>query len=255
MSLSAKEIKTSRDIRLLRLSSNSCLCVSCDSAGGIGPKRLDRIKTSGFVVGKFTARVALMEALATGSEPFCVVTTLSVEPKPTGAEIMGGIRSELRRASISSPVLLQSSEKNFSVNQTGVGVTILASASMDSLRIKQCRPRDAVVTVGLPSLGERVLSAEKRREIADTKDVRCLLGLPFVHEILPVGSRGILNEAKLMARDSQMRLSLKSELRIDVSRSAGPATVVLCALPIQQVQLLQKRINKPLNQIGTLHRN
>jgi len=252
---SVGEAKTSRDVRLLRLDKNRYMVVSCDSAGGIGPKRLDKIKVSGFVVGRFTARVALMEALATGSEPFCVVTTLSVEPKPTGAEIMRGIRSELRRASIDSPILLQSTEKNFYVNQTGVGVTVLASASTESLRIRKCKPGDALVAVGLPNLGERVLSAEARRQIADTRDVRRLLKLPFVHEIMPVGSSGILKEAKTMAKDSQLRFSLASGLRIDVLKSAGPATVVLSAVPFPRIELLRRQINKPLNPIGTLHRS
>jgi hypothetical protein len=95
------QIDTLRDIRLFRLDKKRILVISCDSAGGIGPKPIDRIRVSGYVVGKFTARVALMEALWGGGLPFCVVVTLSVKPEPTGIQVLRGVRSELNYASAS----------------------------------------------------------------------------------------------------------------------------------------------------------
>jgi len=246
-------INTLRDIRLFRLDKKRILVVSCDSAGAIGPKPIDRIRVSGYVVGKFTARVALMEALSVGALPFCVVVTLSVEPKPTGTEVLRGIRSELSYASLRPPTMLQSTEKNFQVKQTGVGVTVLSFASPQSLRIKKCKRGDVVMAIGMPLLGKEVLAAERQKEISTTRDVRRLLKIPFVHEIIPVGSHGILKEARTLARDSRLRFRLGSEFDFDVAKSAGPATVTLIALPSSKSKLLRKAFGKRVSPIGMLH--
>ncbi len=170
-----QSINTLRDLRLFKLDRKRILVVSCDSAGGIGPKPFDNVKVSGSVVGKFTARVALMEALSVGALPFCITVALSVEPKPTGAQILNGIRSELRHASLTLPITLQSSEKNFEVKQTGLGITILSIASPRSLRMKTCERGDAVMAIGTPQVGEEVVSGERKRGVSDTRDVRRLL--------------------------------------------------------------------------------
>jgi hypothetical protein len=228
------------------------LVVSCDSAGAIGPKPIDRIRVSGYVVGKFTARVALMEALSVGALPFCVAVTLSVEPKPTGTQILRGIRNELCQASLQAPIMLQSTEKNFQVKQTGVGVTVLSLASPQSLRIKKCKPGDVVMAIGVPLLGEEVLAAERKKRISDARDVKRLLEFPFVHEIIPVGSQGILKEARTLSKDSRLELRLRSELDLNVMNSAGPATVTLCALPSPKSKLLEKAFRKRVSLIGVL---
>lgn len=247
------QIHTLRDLRLFRLDKKRILVVSCDSAGGIGPKPKDGIKVSGYVVGKFTARVALMEALSVGALPFCIAVTLSVEPKPTGAQVLRGIQSEQRHSSPRSPVVLQSTEKNFRVDETGVGVTVLSIASAQLLKIKKSMPGDAVIAIGIPQIGEDVLLAEREKRISDTRDVRRLLEIPFVHEVIPVGSQGILKEAQLLAKDSGLRLRLRSELVLNVRKSAGPATVTLCTLPISKIELLKNRFSKPVSIVGLLH--
>jgi hypothetical protein len=247
-----QSIDTLRDLRLFKLDRKRILVVSCDSAGGIGPKPFDNVRVSGSVVGKFTARVALMEALSVGALPFCVTVSLSVEPQPTGAQILNGIRSELRHASLTIATTLHSSEKNFAVKQTGLGITILSIASPRSLRMKACERGDAVMAIGRPQVGEEVVSGERNRNISDTKDVRTLLKIPFVHEILPVGSQGILHEAQILAKESGLKLSVKSELSLDILKSAGPATVTLCAIPNSRSELLRREIGKHVSAIGTL---
>jgi hypothetical protein len=246
-------INTARDVRLLRLDRRRILVVACDSAGGIGPKLFDKVKVDGRTVGRFTARVALMEALSAGAEPICLANTLSVEPEPTGNRILNGIRSEMRYAGLDTRIVMtESTEKNIPVNQTGVGVTVVGMATLRSLRIGRCRSGDAIVAIGLPHVGGEVIAAEKERRIADTADVRRLLNLPFVDEIIPVGSQGMLHEAKAIARDSNLRFALSRGIVVDVLKSAGPATVALCALPFPEFKGLSKFIGKPTNLIGTL---
>jgi len=247
-------IKTRRDVHLFRLDRKRIMVVSCDSAGGIGPKPLDRVKVDGRTVGRFTARVALMEALSVGADPICLANTLTVEPKPTGIQIIKGIRDEVRYAGLDSRIVMtQSTEKNVSVGQTGVGVTVVGLATARSLKIRQCRHRDAVVAIGLPYVAGEVMRGERERRIADTRDVFTLLNLRFVHEIIPVGSKGILHEAQTIAEDSHLRFALRRGLEVDVRKSAGPATVALCACRHSHFGELSKSIEKPVNLIGTLN--
>lgn len=229
------------------------MVVGCDSAGGIGPKPLDRVKVDGRTVGRFTARVALMEVLSVGADPICLANALAVEPKPTGVQIIKGIQDELRYAELDSRIVMtESTEKNISVSQTGVGVAVVGMATSRSLKIGRCRPGDAVVAIGLPCVGGEVMRGEKKRRIADTRDVCTLLNLRFVHEIIPVGSQGISHEAQTIAEDSSLRFTLRRGLELDVEKSAGPATVALCACRQLYLQELTRLIEKPVNLIGTL---
>ena len=247
-----KLIKTARDVRLFRIG-REIVVVTCDSCGGIGPKPLDRVRVSGYTVGRFTARVALMEALSVGAEPICLANTLAVEPKPTGMQIIKGIRDEVKHAQLDSRIVMtHSTEKNTPVKQTGLGVTVLGTTTYKSLKIGRCKSGDAVVAVGLPHVGNEVVRAEKKRRIADTRDVHSLLNGHLVNEVIPVGSQGILHEAQTIAEDSSLQFTLRPHLDIDVRKSAGPATVILCACPDSCVRELSAFVEKPVHLVGTL---
>ncbi|MCK4884898.1 hypothetical protein KAS24_02395, partial [Candidatus Bathyarchaeota archaeon] len=148
ISLPTKTIKTARDVSVFEVSNDSVIVVGCDSAGGIGPKPLDKIKVSGYTLGRFTARVALMEVLAVGAKPVCLTNTLSVEPDPTGSEILEGIISEVQVARLDrSLVIIGSMEKTVTVEQTGIGITVVGLASKNNLKIGLSKPDDLIVAV------------------------------------------------------------------------------------------------------------
>jgi len=246
-------VKTARDVRLFRIDRERIVVVSCDSAGGIGPKRLDKVKVDSRMVGRFTARVALMEALSVGAYPICIVNTLTVEPEPAGAQIIKGIRAEVRYARLDRRIVITgSTEKNVLVSQTGVGVTVVGIVTPRSLRVGRSKPGDAVVAIGLPHVRDEVILAEKERRIADTRDALSLLDLHFIHDIIPVGSQGILHEAQTIAEDSDLRFTLGPRVEVDVRKSAGPATVLLCTCSNSDLEQLTGLIEKPMNLIGTL---
>jgi len=244
-------IKTLRDVLVFSLDRNRVMVVGCDSSGGIGPKRLDAVKVDGHTLGKFTARVALMEVLSTGARPVCLVNTLSVEPKPTGLKILQGIREEARRAGLRPKLAITgTSEKNIPVQQTGLGVTVIGIAKRNQLRIGLSKKRNVVVSVGIPLVGKGVLSGERKGLVADTTDLLRLLNLDFVNEVIPVGSHGILHEAETIAEESHLKFQLTQRLKVDVRKSAGPATVVLATLPERRLQKVHNKIDKPTNIIG-----
>jgi hypothetical protein len=244
-------ILTDRDVRLIRLDRKNVLVVGCDSAGAIGLKPLDRIKCSPYTVGRFTARVALMEILAVGAVPICIAAPLAVEPTPTGRSIIRGIRSEMEYAGLDPHTpLLDSTEKNFKVRQTGAGVTVIGLARAESLKVGLCEKGDVVFALGFPHVGTELLTTEQRHTVADTRDVRNLAESTSIHAVIPVGSRGMLHEANVIARESKLRFKCDKDVEIDLTRSAGPSTVILFAS--SRSLHIQTQILKPVNRIGML---
>jgi len=229
------------------------MVVGCDSSGGIGPKPLDKVKVDAHTLGRFTARVALMEVLSTGAKPICLVNTLCVEPEPTGFEIVQGIREEMQQSGLDSKFAVTgSSEKNVPVRQTGLGVTVIGIATRNRLRIGCSKKKNIVASIGIPLVGSEVLCGEGKGLVADTKDLLKLLNLDFVREVVPVGSHGVLHEAKTIAKESHLRLQLAQRVEVDVRKSAGPATVILATLPERQLPKAYDKISKPINVIGRL---
>jgi hypothetical protein len=247
------QIKTNRDILLFEFPNNQLLVVACDSSGGIGPKPLDKLKVSGYILGKFTARSALIEVLSVGATPICIVDALGVEPAPLGAEILAGIREEAALAGLDQDLAVTgSTEKNMIVEQTGIGVTVIGTCQKEQLNIGTSQPKDLVVAVGLPSVGEQVLSAESEGKIAETTDLLTLLNLDFIHEVIPVGSTGVLHELQTLAQGAELNFKLTEQTAVDIHKSAGPSTVLLVTLPNDKLTALQTSTKKPVIPIATL---
>jgi hypothetical protein len=246
-------VKTNRDTLIFKLPNDGALVVGCDSAGGIGPKRLDKIKVDAFTLGKFTARAALMDVLAVGAYPTCIVDTLAVEPKPTGNEILKGIRAEAAKAGLDPKLAVTgSTEKNIKVDQTGIGVTVIGTCPYKHLKIGSSKPNDIVAALGVPCVGEEVLPAEKTGQIADTADVLMLRNADFIHELIPVGSTGIKRETQTLAEGSNLRATMLNQNEIDVEKSAGPATVILATLAENNLENLHRLTNKPIAIVARL---
>jgi len=244
---------TSRDVLLLPIAPSRLLVASCDAAGGIGSKPRDRVRAAARLVGKMTARVALMELLATGADPLAIVGTFAVEPKPTANLMIEGVKDELRNARLTGLRMLCSSEKNVRVEQTGLGITALGIVSDSGLRIGRSRDGDEIVAVGEPFVGREVIRAEKNQKTASTLDVVKLRKNPSVRELIPVGSRGILCEARVIAEDSKLVFEPYGSSQLDLVKSAGPATVLLCSVSGGNSIKLKKALGrKPNRTIGKL---
>jgi hypothetical protein len=246
-------VKTNRDVLLFEFSTGEILVVGCDSAGGIGPKPLDKIKVTGYILGKFIARAALMEVLSVGANPICVVDALGVEPKPTGAEILKGIRDEAEKAGLDRKLAVTgSTEKNIVVEQTGIGVTVIGICKKGQLRIGTSLPTDIVVALGIPCVGDEVVPAEKDGKIAETTDILKLRNLKFIHEIIPVGSTGIAHEVNTLAEGVKLKFKMADQQKVNVTKSAGPVTVILATLPENKLAELERATNKPINVVAYL---
>lgn len=241
------------DVAILKVPTGHAIVVGSTSSGSVGPKAMDHVKVKGYVLGKFLARVALMDVAATGAYPLLISATLSVEEEPTGREIIEGIKSESRVLGLDpNQVLIGNTEDNFETAQTGAGVTVIGFANEEELRLGKTHPGDAVVAVGKPKVGAEVIPAEVKGEIADLKSVMQLSQRSFIHDIVPVGTFGIAYAAQMLAHSIGRQLKPVETCDIDLNKSAGPATVVLVTLNSEKIDELKAIIRKPVTVVGEI---
>lgn len=223
------------------------LVLACDSCGAIGPKELDVVKVDGRVLGRFICRVVLMELISVGAKPITIINTLSVEMNPTGKEIIAGIIEEISQIGLDTTnVLNGSTEENVPVKQTGIGITGIGQG------IKlycQSWKDDIVFCVGIPKVGNELRLGDP--EISDLLVVQKLRELVEVHEIVPVGSKGIAYELEELL--NRNKLSLDSEkTNLNIQKSAGPGTcIIFTANPIF-VKKVYNILSQPINILGSL---
>lgn len=239
-----------RDLTLAEWSAGDILVIACDSLGAIGEKELDQVRASYRALGSYTARVPLMEVLAAGAEPLVVVNTLCMEMDPGGISVIAGINDELELAGLAGQVAVTgSTEENMLTRQSGVGVTVIGKAAKSELRLGRSQAGDLVVCLGVPLVGEEVLQSAKQANPALVKD---LLRLPWIRELLPVGSKGILYEAGELARWSGHNLVLCRDCSVDLSKSAGPATCLLAAMAEEYFLRLEQIADIPVTPVAYL---
>ena len=241
------------DVSILKVPTGHAIVAGSTSSGAVGPKEMDKVKVDGRVLGKFLARVALMDVTATGAFPLILSVTLGVEKEPTGNAILEGIRHEARSIGLDpNQVLMENTEDNFETVQTGVGLTVVGFANEEELRIGKTCPGDLIVAIGKPKVGDEVIAAEARGEIADLKNVTQLSQRRYVHDIWPVGGFGIASEARMMAYGVGRQLKLLEVQGLDLNKSAGPATVILATIDKEKLEDLTSLIHKPINVVGEI---
>ena len=241
------------DVSILKIPTGHAIVAGSTSSGAVGPKELDKVKVDGQVLGKFLARVALMDVITTGAFPLLLSLTLGVEKQVTGATIAEGVSREARSIGLDpQQVLLENTEDNFQTVQTGAGLTVVGLANENELRLGKTLPGDLIVAVGRPKVGEEVIAAEARGEIADLRNVAQLCQCRYIHDISAVGGFGIASEAKMMAYGVGRQLKLWEKQVLDLNKSAGPATVVLVTMDRERLEDLTSLISKPINVIGEI---
>ena len=240
------QIKSFRDLTLIETDSDHTFVIACDSLGAIGSKEADYLKTTANIVGRCTVRVPLLEVVAAGAKPLAIVNTLSVEMEPTGRAILSGIREEL--AGFPDIVITGSTEENVPTRETGVGITVIGEAKTTALRLGKARAGDTVYCLGKPRVGYEVLGAV----VPDVPLVNKLLEEEWIHEILPVGSRGVLYEAGQLAAGAGGELQLRADEDLDIRKSAGPATSLLLAAEDERAADLRELSGLEVYRVGSI---
>ena len=74
--------------------------------------------------------------------------------------------------------------------------------------------------------------------------------LSYIHEILPVGSKGVRFEAEELAGYSGLKFMENKLNKIDLESSAGASTAVLVSLRPDKIEELQGALSEPVFEIG-----
>ncbi|HBF39370.1 MAG TPA: alpha-ribazole kinase [Firmicutes bacterium] len=220
-----------RDIEVIP-SAGNYLVAACDSCSAVGSKEFDIVKVPADVAGRFTTRVALLEVITVGAVPQLITAAIGNEPEPTGAQILQGVYDELAAFSLKNIPVAISTEKNFPTRQTSLGVTVVGCCQ-NSLRVATSLPGDLLYCMGLPKVGNEI-EGPGDPEIVNNSQLQKLLQTAAIHDIIPVGSKGILGEAGLLSANILRDFILESEASIDIEKSAGPSTCLIftAAAPI-----------------------
>lgn len=218
-----------RDLILINIDGNKTLVIACDSCGGAGSKENDVVKVPPVITGKYTARVPLLEVMCSGAKVMAVIDNLCCEMKPTGEEIIKGIKIELEAAGLQDVALGGSTEENLITSMTALGMNVIGIAENTKLKVNNIKGTGILYSIGIPKVGVEV-NLERGKDFFTYDILNKLIDLEGVYEIVPVGSKGILYEAKELAKNNEKSLFLADEIEVDINKSAGPSTVAIVCI-------------------------
>ncbi len=244
------QIHKVRDLSVISITETQSLVIACDSNASIGEKPADYYKNSYDEVAVSALKVPMMEVIATGASPLVVINNLCVEMEQTGRHIITIMRQELDRHGYDERLQITgSTEDNMPTVQTGIGVTVVGMLDAENNHIGQTRKDDLIICVGIPRSGIKEHYSEFQPDIANIGTVRQLVGASFVHEILPIGSKGAAYEAGQLCQTAGLVFEAVDS-PVDTATSAGSSTAVLCSIDPRDYSKLDRVTNCPYHVIG-----
>jgi hypothetical protein len=224
-----------RDVLTIPFHGEGALIIASDNSGAIGSKAGDLVQVPYETVAYYSFRVAVMECIAAGGEPFSVVLH-NFCGNETWAMLTGGIQKGLVELHLQDVPITGSTESNFSMQQSAVGLLVIGKKSiLKRTEFDYCDSWKFAV-VGTPLIGNEVVEQEERivplllfREVSKLQDVI----------VWPVGSKGILYEMNQMFRNKSFSKEMVVT-SVDVGKSSGPATCFIAAYPENQEAEIKK---------------
>lgn len=216
-----------RDVLMIPFNGEGCVIAASDNSGGIGLKEMDAVHVPYSTVGYFSFRVAVMECIAAGGAPFAVIVQNFCGDQAWN-EIVAGIVRGLREVGLEDMGVNGSTESNFSLLQSAIGLTVLGKKENGFSEPSLCFAEGWILSViGKPLVGEEVIL--QSGEVAPLSLFRTLALMEDV-VLFPVGSKGILYELNQCFSDRTFAgEEMASE--IDLFKSSGPSTCFLAIFP------------------------
>lgn len=224
-----------RDTITIPLSSKELLIIASDNSGGIGMKAQDYVQVSYETVAYYSFRVAAMECMAAGGVPVSVVLH-NFCGDSTWSELVIGIQQGLAELNLEEVPITGSTESNFQLQQSAVGLVVLGKKSFDKKTEKIFTDDLKFAVIGKPLVGNEVIDHSHQvvplsifREVSKLEEIM----------IWPVGSKGILTEFNLMFPNKVFTKEILIT-ELDVLKSAGPATCFIIAFEQNQEETLKR---------------
>ncbi len=224
-----------RDVSLVPFSEREILVIAADNSGGIGLKEHDAVRTRYEVVSYYSFRVAVMECLAAGGQPFSVVIQ-NFCPDDAWDAITAGIDKGFTEIGLRDVVVTGSTESNFSLMQSALGMIVMGKRMASYQESIVSIENRKLAVIGSPLVGNEVLEAPE-----DVVPLSLFYDLCKLDDVvlLPVGSKGILHELKNML-DNNALMSDGLICDVDIEKSGGPSTCVIIAFRRELESLLVK---------------
>ncbi len=245
------EIKQVRDLTLISIDENRYMGISCDSCGAIGNKEFDVVKAPPHIVAHQTAKVVLAELLSMGFEPIVLSDGLAVEMNDTGKELIEGFNKALSMLKTCKVHMTGSTEENMKTVQTSMGITCIGICDKEKLKYKKTKNTDICILLGLPLVGNEVVNNPDK--ILDISDYENLYLSDFIHEILPIGSKGISSELKDLCSYNNLNFKYDLNISVDITKSAGPSCCCLVTINSDDIKKIENLISKPIEVLGSFY--
>ncbi|MCM3584414.1 ATP-binding protein [Mesobacillus maritimus] len=225
-----------RDVLILPFNQDEEIVLACDNSGAIGMKEEDAVKAPYEVVGYYSFRVAVMECISAGAQPFAV-TLQNFAGEKAWKELVSGIEKGKKELRLEDLKITGSTESNFTLFQSAIGVTVIGKKKkIRSLSRFETYSSDLeIAVIGSPLVGEEVF--KQADEVAP---------LHLFHQIckleagitIPVGSKGVLFELnQLFFHSSFKETELKTNL--DLRKSSGPSTCFIVVYPQGEQEIIR----------------
>lgn len=206
-----------RDVLSISFSEHDELILASDCSGGIGSKPADLVQVKPEIVGYFCFRVAAMECLAVGAR-LRAVQLMNLTSDSAWERYSEGVKKGLAELGLEAIPITGSSESNFLLKQSALGVTCIGMREKQS--DETVKDNLSYALIGTPLVGDEVM-AHPSAVAPLSLFMRCTHHSSII-DILPVGSKGVLAELSLMIGRPLTRGEIISEL--DVEKSSGPST-------------------------------
>lgn len=222
-----------RDVVDIPLEDGSSLIIASDNSGAIGMKEADAVHVPYERVAYYSFRVAVMECIAAGGEPFAVVLHNFCGNEPW-EDLKNGITKGINELNLQHVSITGSTESNFALLQSAVGLIVLGKKDFAKETEIPYSDQLQFAVIGRPLVGNEVI--ERYSQIAPLSVFQKVSRMNHT-TIWPVGSKGIQHELNQMYPDVVCN---KVAGDIDIYKSSGPATCFICAYPADRKKIIKQ---------------
>ncbi|WP_156289609.1 ATP-binding protein [Oceanobacillus salinisoli] len=232
-----------RDALYISIGQEEQLVITSDNSGSVGMREQDTVKVPYKTVSFYSFRVAIMECMASGAKPISVVIQ-NFCGNEAWDEIASGVRKGLSELDMENVPITGSTESNFSLSQSAMGLIVIGKRSILSSMEQNDLQHQNVALIGLPLVGDEVVSqADMIAPLSIFKEICGVRGVT----VWPVGSKGVLHELERMFPGFDKN-RVTSSSKVDLIKSGGPSTSFLVAYPFRLerriIEIAEKHFNK-----------
>lgn len=225
------------------LINDEIIVVAADNSGSIGMKELDDVKVGYETVSYYTFRVAYMECIAAGGDPFAIVLH-SFNDEDVWHQLIKGINKGLKEVNLENIPITGSTETNFKLNQSALGLVVLGKKKWEK-KSKVIPKKLELAIIGKPLVGQAVI--DEQDKVAPLSLYKELSEISGVNLIYPISSKGIKH-----AIDRQVNQLITYPNHLDITASSGPGTSFLIVYDTKISQLIKQKTTDYLQMVHTL---